>query len=112
MKKRVLGKRNYSAALSFLLPIFIFAAVLTIVYLGLSGAAEGTEREGVQLAQEAVTRAAVSCYAAEGRYPESYEYLRDNYDLAVNEDKYTVFYSVFASNIMPDITVVAKDGAA
>ena len=26
----------------------------------------------------------------------------------VDEEKYTVFYSVFASNMMPDITVVEK----
>ena len=45
-------------------------------------------------------------YAAiEGRYPPSVEYLEENYGILIDRDKYDVFYSGFASNFMPDITV-------
>ncbi len=47
----------------------------------------------------------MSCYAIEGRYPESYAYIRDHYGVRVNEDKFYVDYRIFASNIMPDISI-------
>jgi hypothetical protein len=58
--------------------------------------------------EESIQKAAISCYALEGRYPQSFEYLTKNYGISIDTDKYAVFYSVFASNIMPDITVVEK----
>lgn len=59
---------------------------------------------------QGVRRAAVSCYAVEGAYPESYEYLKEHYGAMVDEENYAVFYEVFASNIMPDITVIQIGG--
>ena len=41
----------------------------------------------------------------EGRYPPSVDYLEENYGILIDRDKYDVFYSGFASNFMPDITV-------
>ena len=54
---------------------------------------------------QAVRRASVQCYAIEGRYPPSVEYLEENYGIAIDRERYHVFYEGFASNIMPDITV-------
>lgn len=110
MKKISLENKKSRALGELVLPILIFAAALAIVWAGLSGASGSVEREGLRSAQEAVRRAAVSCYAIEGRYPESYEYLRDNYGLSINEERYAVHYTVFASNIMPEINVVPKGG--
>ena len=47
----------------------------------------------------------MQCYAIEGRYPPSVDYLEENYGILIDRDKYDVFYSGFASNFMPDITV-------
>ena len=102
--------RNPRGLNSLVLSVIMYILVFTVVVMGLSGASDGVTDEGVRVAEEAIVRGAVSCYAIEGRYPESYEYLRDNYGVAVNEDKYIIHYSAFASNIMPDIMVIAKDG--
>ncbi len=110
MKRRLFGAKLSSLSM-LLLPVLIFAFVFAIVLSGLSSTSDTVESEGLRVAQEAIERAAVCCYAVEGSYPDSYEYLRDNYGLSINEDRYFVFYSVFASNFMPDITVVLKDGA-
>lgn len=48
----------------------------------------------------------MACYAAEGIYPPDLDYLKDHYGVQVDEERYTVFYSVFAENLMPDITVL------
>ena len=47
----------------------------------------------------------------EGAYPASYDALKARTGLAINEEKYAVFYEVFASNIMPEITVTERWGA-
>lgn len=104
-KRRV---KKYGSALTTILPIFLFVVILTIVMLGLSDASQSVDSEGLRVAQDAITRAAVSCYAVEGRYPDTYEYLRDNYGLSVNEERYIIHYMIYADNIMPDITVLPR----
>ena len=37
-------------------------------------------------------------------------YLEENYGVQIDHDKYNVFYDGFASNIMPDITVIPAKG--
>lgn len=55
---------------------------------------------------EALTRAAVSCYAVEGAYPPNVEYLVENYRVQIDTDRYAVKYELYASNLMPSITVL------
>lgn len=108
MRKRKVKNKKYTSALTTILPIFLFVVVLTVVMLGLSDASESVDREGLRVAEDAIARAAVSCYAVEGRYPDTYEYLRDNYGLSVNEERYLIHYMIFADNIMPDIAVMSR----
>ena len=61
--------------------------------------------EGATTLGNAIQRASVQCYAIEGRYPASIDYLVEHYGLQIDNNKYVVFYDGFASNIMPDITV-------
>ncbi|MDF2887023.1 MAG: hypothetical protein K0R23_1408 [Lacrimispora sp.] len=60
---------------------------------------------GAETLRDAIRRASVQCYAIEGRYPPSVEYLEENYGIKIDKERYDVFYSGFASNFMPDITV-------
>jgi len=48
----------------------------------------------------------VACYAAEGIYPPTTEYLVEHYGIQIDHSRYAVFYEVFAENLMPEITVV------
>ena len=58
--------------------------------------------------EQALTRAAVACYAAEGVYPPDTVYLEEHYGIQINKELYSVKYEVIASNLMPDITVLEK----
>ena len=92
------------------LGLLVFAAVAAWMVLGVREASEVSDREGLRLAEQAVRQAAVSCYALEGTYPATYENLKRSSGIAVDEEKYSVFYDIFASNIMPDITVLERQG--
>ena len=56
----------------------------------------------------ALQRTAAACYAAEGAYPPDLAYMQKHYGLRFDETRYMVIYEVFASNLMPDITVLEK----
>ena len=90
------------------LGVVLFAAVAVWVAWGVREAARVSEEEGLRLAREAIERAVVSCYALEGVYPATYEDLKEKSGLAVDEEKYVVFYDVFASNIRPSVTVMER----
>lgn len=66
---------------------------------------EGSLEAGRQQLETALRRAAVACYAAEGIYPPELEYLQTHYGVQIDEEKYHVFYEIFAENLMPEITV-------
>jgi hypothetical protein len=52
--------------------------------------------------------AATACYAIEGAYPPTVEYLTGKYGVTVDSSRFAVFYEVFAENLMPEISVKEK----
>lgn len=89
-----------------------FAALLCVLSLlfsfGLSCLEQGRQREDRRLLEEALRRTAVACYAAEGFYPPDVAYMQLHYGLRFDENRFAVRYEVFASNLMPDITVLER----
>ena len=93
-------------------PVLLLPAALAAVLLflsALSNLSDGQRSEGADQLEEAVRRSAVACYAAEGIYPPDLEYLEKHYGLQVDRARYTVIYDAFASNLMPDITVLEHE---
>lgn len=86
--------------------IVLFAFVLVVILQSLGNAGESGAQEEKRIAEQSIRRAIVSCYAVEGMYPGSYEYLRDNYGVRIDEDKYAVKYEIFSANIMPVVTII------
>ena len=100
MKKKDLSDlavRIMSALIMFGMILFTLTAVSAIERDSRAG--------GLQRAENAVRSAVMACYAGEGVYPPSLEYLEENYGLSIDSRVYTVHYNAFARNIMPDITV-------
>ena len=94
-----------------LLGLALFAAAAAWMLQGVRQAARVSDEEGLRMAEQAVRQAAVSCYALEGAYPASYADLKQRSGVAVDEERYIIFYEIFASNIMPDVTVLERQVA-
>lgn len=88
--------------------MLLIAAVLLCFLIAVSRLERGHQDMGKQQLETALRRAAVACYAAEGFYPPDVSYLVDHYGLQYDGDVYWVHYELFASNLMPDITVIEK----
>ena len=86
------------------------AAVTAAVLIGgvalISGVDSAQHTAQTQFVYDAVQNAALTCYAVEGAYPTDLAYLRENYGLAYDTERYRVTYSTFASNLVPEIYVV------
>ncbi len=93
--------------IKFLTIVLIFLLACCF-YNNIENIHKANEKEKFEILSDAIKRSAVQCYAIEGFYPPSIEYLEDNYGLVVDHDSYVVSYRVFASNIMPDIEVYIK----
>lgn len=88
--------------------LLVFAAVAGVFLKGLSVTEKNSSEEETRVLTESLNRAVITCYSIEGSYPQSLKYLTDNYGISINEDKYVVYYDIFASNIMPEITVIER----
>ena len=89
--------------------VLLVTAMLLCFLIALFRLERGHQEMGRQQLETALHRAAVACYAAEGFYPPDVSYLMDHYGLRYDTDAYWVHYELFASNLMPDITVIEKD---
>lgn len=92
-----------------ILALLLAAAVLACFLYALGNLSRDQGAEGKAQLESAVRQAAVACYAAEGVYPPDLAYLEEHYGLQVDETRYQVSYEIFASNLMPQITVLERE---
>ncbi len=88
--------------------ILFFLILIGSVWRGVQSTAARVEDKGLDTLDHAIRRAVIQCYAVEGRYPEDIAYIKDNYGIMMDTSRYIVHYEIFASNIMPDITILVR----
>lgn len=93
-----------------LVAFFMFLLVFVIFIIGTASAKKTSAEQGKKIAEDSIYRAVVSCYAMEGFYPDDIDYLKENYGLHIDDKRFIVHYDSIASNIMPDITIIEKQG--
>ena len=98
--------RDHSLWRGFAVTLAVFLALVTLLGFALSGVGARSEAEQAAALREAAMRAMISCYAVEGRYPPDASYLRANYGLTFDANRFIVSLDAFADNILPDISVL------
>jgi hypothetical protein len=105
-------KREKFKSRGLIISILLFGLIIALFISMLGQIEMKSGDEQTKIMEDALYRAAVTCYAIEGRYPPSVQYIIDNFAVVVDEEKYIVSYNGFASNVMPDITVLRKGAAS
>ena len=95
---------------------YISAALLTAAVLAASAVfavrtGETSDERARAAAEDSIRRAMITCYAIEGFYPASVDYLYEHYGVAADE-RFVVEYEVLGGNIMPQVTVIFRGGSA
>lgn len=102
-------KSGFAALLrGLLLPAAAVAALLWFA-TAVDSLNTGRSEEDMRQLEETLRRGCVACYATEGVYPPSVDYLKEHYGVQIDEARYTVMYVAFAENLMPDITVLENE---
>ena len=99
-----IGKKDIGAIAFFLALMIAFALLV-------NGITDKGGSQELEMVRDAVKNAALTCYAVEGAYPTSLEYLRTHYGLAYDQSRYLVRYDSFGSNLMPDISVTEVEAS-
>lgn len=103
-------KSSIKRAFLYIVPCMVFAAMIAWLVIAVTNTAHSTEREELSALQTTVEKGITMCYAIEGAYPQSVDYLCANYGLIYDKSKYIVHYESFASNVRPMVTILRKAG--
>jgi hypothetical protein len=94
-----------------LVAILMSALVMLAAGRALARLNQRSREAGLRVAEAAIERAVMQCYALEGSYPPSLDYLAENYGLILNPDRYVYQYEVVSGNIHPVIGVQFPGGS-
>lgn len=83
----------------------IIIALLQGAVLFSLSAGRSTIEQQRQATEDAIRRAAVSCYSIEGVYPQKMGYLVEHYGLSVDTEKFSIEYQAIGDNILPTVIV-------
>ena len=110
MKKGIYNKGVWDMLRSIMVPVLFTLVVMGLIMHGLDQTEQASRAEGRKILEDSIRRAVVANYAIEGRYPESIAYLEENFGISIDRTKYIVHYSIFATNLMPSITIIEITG--
>ena len=99
-KKGILSNVNFSALL--------FIAVLIGFMIAVSDFADNNAANQKEILTDAISRDIVHCYAIEGSYPPSLDYIEEHYGLTYDHDRFLIDYEVMGSNLMPNVTIIER----
>ncbi len=105
-KYKMKYKRKINPAAVAAVILTVLAAVWFAVSVG--ELSRGQSEEARLLLEDAIRRGAVACYAAEGVYPPSVDYLAQHYGVQIDRERFIVFYDIQGENLMPEISVFRK----
>ena len=100
---RIFTTRNVLAFILFLFLVMFFWSFIA----GMSNASEHAAEEQLKTMKNMAMRACIQCYALEGGFPPSLEYLQ-NYGFVLDESRYHYMYTIVGANIMPTLEIIKK----
>ena len=103
--------RSLWQKLIYLLPILAFIVLFVLFLQGIGSVSESTLSKQQESLETALERSISQCYAVEGSYPPSLEYLKQHYGLLYDEDSFFIDYEYYGGNLLPEVTVLRRTGA-
>ena len=107
MKQFHFRKKHFHLSIS--LGFLGFVLFLVLFLFAISRTSENSITRQEEALQSAIERDIVHCYALQGFYPPSLDYLVDHYGLTYDTTAFHVDYRPIASNIHPDFTIIRKE---
>jgi uncharacterized protein YpmS len=109
IRKRYFAEKKSWGRIKMLILVLLLCTAVIIVLWFTETLSANQEEEQLRVSERAILRASIQCYALEGSYAPSLDYLIENYPVTINENKYVYHYQVYGENIMPEIKVFHKE---
>lgn len=108
---RFTQKRKSSHMLRrMVLTVIVFFCAVVLLLFGSSSVRDTADASQLDSLRQAILRSAVHCYAMEGTYPESLDYIKEHYGIDWDSTKYVVDYEITGANLRPDVSVFKIKG--
>ena len=91
-----------------LVSLTIFALIVVFFLMAVEYSGRSTIEKQQESLENAISRDIVQCYAIEGMYPPSLEYMEQHYGLTYDKNTFFVDYQPIAANLYPDYTVILR----
>ena len=91
------------------IPFLVLILLLVFMFYFTDYLSGSNNKYNKQVLEDALTRSITQCYALEGMYPPSLDYLVDNYGLTYDHEHFFVDYTYIGSNLRPDVTIIEKN---
>ena len=86
----------------------LFLLVIGVLLMGFNNAFSVVNDSDLSRVKQNIKDGIIECYAIEGKYPESIEYLKNNYGVYFNDESYQIHYRYLGINMMPEFDVFIK----
>jgi hypothetical protein len=103
-----LGKERDYGSLARWITVVSSVVLLVAVIVGISRFGGRSSELSVASVERAIRSSVVQCYALEGSYPPSLEYLEKNYGLLLDRARYVFLYEVPGANLAPIVGVTVR----
>lgn len=110
--RNIFSRRGRKANIRFslLLPVLTFLPVFMIFVYGIGSVSNANTSREKESLEDTLDRDIMHCYAVDGVYPPSLEFIEKNYGLHYDTERLYIDYQPVASNIYPDVTVIEIGG--
>lgn len=91
--------------------VFILAAIVVMIASIIPLLDNTWNRTGqwrISTVEAGINRALSQCYALEGEYPPTLDYLAEHYGIVLDEDMYLYRYQYNGGNLRPEVWVVQR----
>lgn len=109
MAQKRFVKKKSRALWRRLLPIAFTIAVLCAFSFSVSSLSNTAGAEQKRNLEAALRRGIMQCYALEGFYPPSLQYLLDNYPIYYDKEAFYIDYLTIGQNIYPTVSVIVRN---
>lgn len=89
-----------------MLPLLVGVFILLLFLRGIESVSSTTAAKQQESLETALSRSIAQCYAVEGMYPPSLNYIKEHYGLIYDESKFVIDYRPVGSNLMPEVVVL------
>jgi len=101
-------RKPFSRTITYLYPLIAFATIFILFLGGIRSVSDTSLAKQKESLETALTRSISQCYAVEGVYPPSLDYLISHYGLTYDSNIFLVDYQYYGGNLLPEITVLRK----